>query len=311
MPANVETMFSVRQVPWHRLGVVLPDAPTIEDGIVQAGLNWRVDANPVYDSNGVNLGGYGQIITRSDNNQVLGIVGPNYTPVQNIESFEWFRPFIENKLCSFTSAGSLDNGKVVWVMAEINNGVTEITANDHVRRFVLISNSHDGSKALRVGFTPIRVVCANTLAMAHNNAESRLLKIKHTKKIHSAMSEIQSVIRIANNDFEATFEQYRSLAKKKVSMTDLRKYVKIVITKADNDEKLTPVQFRAIEQCVEYATRGRGQTGELTAWAAYNGVTEFYSYGTNHRTVDARFDSLWYGENRQNSARALELALAM
>src|SRR5262245_60129369 len=117
MAHAVESMFSVKETPWHGLGEVILDAPTIEEGIKLAGLDWGVETHPLYLADGREVPSRGMI--RATDKSILGVVGPKYTPLQNTEAFGWFQPFIDAKSCHLTTAGSLNEGRRVWVMAEI------------------------------------------------------------------------------------------------------------------------------------------------------------------------------------------------
>jgi phage/plasmid-like protein (TIGR03299 family) len=254
---------------------------------------------------------------RATDQSILGVVGPKYKPLQNADAFGWFQPFLEAGGAHLTTAGSLCEGRKVWVMAEIGDPLA-IVKGDEVRRFVLLSNSHDGTQSVRVGFTPIRVVCANTLAMAHSDATSQLLRMRHTSGLKDVMAEVRDIMQLANSEFEATAEQYRKLAASKVAnRNDLREYVKRVMMLTDNPKKegeLTKKSADTYAAILEAFDSGRG-SGELkkgkgTWWTAYNAVTEFLSYSRG-KTADGRLDSLWFGEGFKINEDALDVALEM
>ena len=171
MSANVESMLSVNEVPWHGLGVILDSPPTPADAIRIAGLDWEVKLKQLYAHPDLNdafvwpsprqVSAFAT--TRATDGKVLGIVGPNYTVVQNTEAFAFFQPFIDSGTCKIETAGSLRGGRRIWVLARIEEDPTEILKGDEIRRYTLMSNSHDGTLAVRVGFTGIRAVCENTL----------------------------------------------------------------------------------------------------------------------------------------------------
>ena len=147
MAHQVEKMFSVREVPWHGLGSIVNEAPTAQEAIKLAGLDWKVNSNQPY-YNVENLGykraeGY-QVLSRSDNNQVLSIMKDSYTPLQNDTAFSFFNPFVDSGLASFETAGSLRKGKVVWILATLNKAPIDIGGGDIVKKNLLLSNSHDG-----------------------------------------------------------------------------------------------------------------------------------------------------------------------
>src|SRR5262249_12072202 len=157
-------------------------------------------------------------------------------------AFQWFQPLLNTGDVALHTAGSLQEGRKVWMLAKINKPGLEIADGDTVERFVLLSNSHDGSRAVRVGFTPIRVVCSNTLRMAHDADQeaNRLIKVLHTKNVLVVLDRLREMMNVANAKFEATAEQYRKLAKFHVSRADLRKYVKVVLGIEDDDEASIP-----------------------------------------------------------------------
>jgi phage/plasmid-like protein (TIGR03299 family) len=315
MPANVETMMSLRETPWHGIGQVIQDAPSVEDGIKLAGLDWPVETRPLFTADGRTVSH--RAMVRASDESILGVVGPKYQPLQNADAFAWFQPFLDAKAAHLTTAGSLNEGRRVWVMAEIGDPLTVIKG-DEVRRFVLLSNTHDGTQAVRVGFTPIRVVCSNTLAMAESHATSQLLRMRHTKGLKASMEQVREVMNLANSEFEATAEQYRRLsASKVVNRADLQAYVKRVMMLSEDAKKpgdLTKKSADVYAAILENFDSGRG-TGEVkkakgTWWQAYNAVTEFLSWQRG-KTQNGRIDSLWFGDSFGFNEDALDVALEM
>src|SRR5262249_28186145 len=151
-------------------------------------------------------------------------------------AFGWFQPFLDAREEALHTAGSLRSGSRIWVLAKLSRDPLVIAEGDTVERFLLLSHGHDGSLAVRCGFTPIRVVCANTLAMAHGSDASKLIRLKHTKDVLENLANVREVMDLANAEFEATAEQYRRLARKSVNQSDLRKYVKRVLKVEDDQE---------------------------------------------------------------------------
>lgn len=313
MAAAVESMFSVKETPWHKLGVVLNEAPTIAQAIIQAGLNWTVLEEPVYTMAGQSLSEHSKRFYRSTDGKTLGVVGPKTYPLQNAEAFDFFQPFVDAKECSLETAGSLCEGQKVWVMAKMNRDNCVISQGDEVAKFILLSNSHDGTTAIRVGFTPIRVVCANTLRMAHGDKASKLIRVRHSKNVKENLEAIRDIMNVANAEFEATAEQYRLLASKQLHQSDLRKYVKIVFAMEEEVGGL-PKSTRSkniLENIVKLFESGMGNSLPGTRgsyWAAYNAVTQYLSYERGN-TADTRINGLWFGEGNRINGLALETAL--
>lgn len=311
-----DNMFSVGQTPWHKLGRVLDNPPTIADGILAADLNWQVATKPLYDAFGEKMPALATY--RVDTNETLGVVGEKYTPLQNLEAFNFFQPFLDQKQASLETAGSLDGNRKVWVLAKINRDPSVIVQGDEVDKYVLLSNSHDGTLAVRVGFTPIRVVCNNTLTLALNDKASQLLRVRHVGNVKGALDRIADVMNLADQQFEATADQYRLLASKQVNRADIEKYVKLVFaTKTQLNDiamgKDSNAGTRVQEHIVRLFESGRGNNMpgvRGTAWALYNAATEYIQYerGSDEST---RLNQLWFGAGATLNKKALETAVIL
>lgn len=313
-----DSMFSVNEVPWHKLGVVLPNAPTVAEAIVAAKLNWEVDTKPLFTAQGEQVEALATF--RKDDNSILGVVGPSYKPLQNVEAFNFFQPFLDTKEAALETAGSLKNGRRVWVLAKINRQDSVIVpkADDRISKYVLLSNSHDGTLAVRVGFTPIRVVCNNTLTLAHDSETSQLIRIKHTGNVAKNLEEVREIMNLANNAFEATAAQYQFLASREISQKDLEKFVKIVFaTNKQQKEAASPEELNAGKRVMGDITKlfesGRGNDlpgVKGTYWAAYNAITEYVQY--NRGSDEAgRLDQTWFGAGMTINKKALKTALIL
>lgn len=297
--------------PWHGLGVFIPEGTnlSIEKAIVAANLDWEVELIEIYtkDKKGVELGiGDYYASCRKTDNKILGVVGSDYKPLQNSEAFSWFQPFLDDKKAIIDTAGSLKGGRRVWILAKKKDTKLEVKNDDIIENFILLSNSHDGSSAVRVGFTPIRVVCMNTLTFAHESKASKLLRVKHTAKIIKNLEEIREMMNVAHNEFTATVTQYKKLADKDINSEDLKKYVKVVFDIKDpaRSKKIMP----KVESLFE---NGKGSDlAKKTYWGAYNAVNEYLNYniGTSR---DSRLDSLWFGQGSEINKKALAKALEM
>lgn len=315
----VESMFSVQKTPWHKLGTIVQNAPTAEEAIKLAGLNWQVVERQLFSLSGPEGQDFERIKThktllRSDNWKPLSVVGEKYTPLQNDKAFDFFNPFIESGLASFETAGSLREGKTIWILAKLNKAPIEIGKGDPVNKYLLLSNSHDGTMAVRTGFTPIRVVCANTLALSHEFKTSKLLRVNHSKKVVENLDKIQEIINAADAKFEATAEQYQALSRKDVNQKDLEKYVDIIFTSTNlNAERKELARKKALQNIQRLFETGYGadlKSARGTYWGLYNSVTQYLSY-ENGRNEDSRLNSLWFGNAYRKNQEALNLALKM
>ena len=159
MADNVESMFSVREKPWHGLGTVVSEALTSAEALKEAGLDWRVYQQPIFTNFGKVIEGY-RANVRSTDDKVLGVVSDRYKVVQNDEAFE-FTDELLGEGVRYETAGSLQGGRKIWLLAKLPE--MYVMAGDRVSSYLVFSNTHDGSGAVRAAITPVRVVCNNTL----------------------------------------------------------------------------------------------------------------------------------------------------
>lgn len=218
MSALVESMFSVRETPWHGLGTIVQEAPTSADALRLAGLDWTVNQNPVFTEGGFEIPNY-KANVRSSDNTVLGIVTDRYKVVQNAEAFAFTDSIIDTGNVLYETAGSLRNGKTIWMLARMPE--TNILG-DKFDPYMCFTNSHDGSGAVKVCMTPIRVVCNNTLNMALANA-SRCWSTKHIGDISSKLEEAKHTLTMANNYMKKLDEEADKLANQKISEDEIAK----------------------------------------------------------------------------------------
>lgn len=192
MPANVETMFYVRNKPWHGLGVKVKEAPTSSEALVYAGLDWEVLQKDVYTDEGLRVHGY-KANVRSTDETTLGIVTDRYKVVQNRDAFR-FTDDLLGAGVTYETAGALQGGRKVWMLAKIPQRY--IIAGDEIAPYLVVMNAHDGSSGIKVAMTPIRVVCQNTLNLALNSAK-RIWTTKHTENVMSRVHEARETLMMA------------------------------------------------------------------------------------------------------------------
>lgn len=319
MSHEVEQMFYVGEVPWHGLGIKLEESPSIEDAIVYAGLNWQVERRQCSykgnDGESVLIPTYATV--RGSDGKHLGTVGNTYRVLQNDKAFQWFQPYLDSGEVELHTAGSLREGRHVWVLAQVKHDPIEIVPGDEILQFILLSNSHDGSASIRAGFTGIRVVCANTVAAAHNAASSKLMRIRHSESAHLALDKVRESLDIGRREFRATAEGMRQMARHGVRVEDLKRYVREVFAPKvtlDTEDELTNSALENIcDRVVPLfeAGRGAGLPGvKGTVWGAYNAVTELLTWERG-RTKDTRLENLWFGQATGVAQRAYNVALKM
>ena len=194
MPANVETMFSVRETPWHGLGRIVMDAPASREALELAGLDWQVESRNIYSGTGAMIPGY-RANVRSTDDAVLGVVSDRYRIVQNEEAFQ-FTDDLLGEGVTYETAGSLQGGKKVWMLARLPRKY--LIAGDQVVPYLVIFNSHDGSSGVKVAMTPIRVVCQNTLNLALNTAK-RSWTARHTENVLLRVQDARETLQLDSN----------------------------------------------------------------------------------------------------------------
>jgi len=315
-------MIAVGDRPWHGLGTTLQTAPaTGKEALELAKLDWTVTKQSMFLGDGrqvritgaisaANSGAYGAIV-RDDTQEMLGVVGPNYTPYQNQDMAALFDPIIQDGSVAIETCGSLFNGRRVWMLAKFKKGSQVISgASDTVDRYLMLAHGHDGALAVRFGFTYIRVVCWNTLSLAvRDKSQSSLLKCLHTTNLKTNLEQLRNAISATNETFELTADQYRVLASKGVSRASLREYARIIVKAEEDDRNWTKPQKDKIGKIVGAAIDGKGNSGR-TWWDAYNGATEYLTWSAS-KTSQTRFNNLWFGEAYTTNSEALELALEM
>lgn len=309
MAHEIETALFVGTPAWHGLGTLLAAPPTADEAIQAAGLELDVSLEALFTGDGQWAPDH-RAVRRSSDQAVLGVVGKDYEPLHNRDAFAWFDPFVQSKGAVFESAGSLRGGRHVWILAKLNRDPMWVLPGDAVEKYLLLAHGHDGSMAVHAGFTPIRVVCANTLRLAAEYFEAKLQRIRHTHGMHYTLQELQAIVDLADARFEATAEQYRFLAVRGLDKNDLRAYVNVVWRGWDAKDSVRSGVIRTIEKLNEEGrgTQIPGVRG--TWWGAYNAVNEYLLYHRG-RDPEVRLDSAWFGEGANMNQRALNVAVAM
>lgn len=207
MAANVESMFYVRETPWHGLGEKVDEALTSAEALKKAGLDWAVIPKPLFTEDGMTAEGF-VANTRSSDNKILGIVSDRYKIVQNTQAFDFTDALIGEGV-KYETAGSLANGKKVWMLARLPEKHSIL--GDEFDPYLVFTNSHDGTGAIRVAVTPIRVVCQNTLNLALSRAR-RSWSTCHKGNIENKMEEAYMTLTMAKNYLARLSEEADVLA---------------------------------------------------------------------------------------------------
>lgn len=243
MSANVETMFSTRMKPWHGLGVVVEESPTSKDALRLAGLNWSVEQRPIQTVDGVPLNGF-KANVRSTDKKVLGVVTDKYKIVQNDEAFA-FTDALLGEGITYETAGSLQEGRKVWLLAKLPHKY--LISGDEVTPYLVFSNSHDGSGAIKVAMTPVRVVCNNTLNLALAETK-RCWSTIHTGNLSGKLQDAKQTLLHADAYMQGLAKAFEELRKVKLTDRKVMGYIDILLPELDNS---TPQQTKNIVRLKE------------------------------------------------------------
>ncbi|MCA9310234.1 MAG: DUF932 domain-containing protein [Phycisphaerales bacterium] len=315
-------MFSAGDVPvWHRLGQRTDAAVESDQAIALAGLNWEVEEHPIHlltsPVDAIRIRSHKAII-RTDTRGVLGVVGDRYTPIQNREAFSWLDEVVGEKLAAFETAGSIRGGRIVWMLLKLPRELRIAGTDDISRPYLLVCNSHDGSRAFRVLRTAVRVVCNNTLTLALNIGEGTGLTLRHTAGSLDRIDEAQRVLGLATRQFDRMQTEMDLLASTRLSEAEVRDYFLTVWPdnpQTEDNRRAALVRDRMRHNFDSGAQRLEGIEG--TAWAAYNAVSQWTDWErpTRGRTAQQRDDnrlrSIWLGDSAQVKQRAWKAALEL
>jgi phage/plasmid-like protein (TIGR03299 family) len=308
MVNGVAQMAYAGDTPWHGLGTQVSDDITTDGMMEAAGLDWSVTKQPMYYMD--DLGEMGEVpgksaLVRSSDNKVMDIVGSDWNPVQNVQAFDFFREFVDAGDMKMHTAGSLKDGKMVWALAKVNDGFTIKTdqGEDSVEAYLLFSNPHQYGKSIDVRFTPIRVVCNNTLTLSLNQNVDQYVRVGHQRPFNA--EDAMATLGVAQQKMETYKEAAEYLCQKSYTTDQMLDYFNQVFPSAsDRDSN----KSREAQEVMH--TQAGANLGEGTFWQLFNTVT----YMTDHtlgRNADTRLQSSWYGQNQNVKKKALELAVNM
>ena len=264
------------ETPWHRLGTFLNEtAVTAEEAIVAAGMDWEVSTQEI-SCDGSIVPDF-KAIVREDTQEVLGIRKNKYTPYQNKDAFKVFDPFIGLNKAVWHTAGVLGKGERIWVLAKLP-GQIEVTKNDVIDKYFLLTNSHDGSTGIKLIFTPIRVVCQNTLQMALVGGESSIMNIRHTKNHEIKIKQALKILGLVEKLSEDFTTDAKKMYEFKMTDADIDSYLANIINIAgEAKEKVKLYEDKSYIRYRDYIEGGIGtdiQGVKGSLWGAYNAVTE-------------------------------------
>lgn len=314
MAHEVETMFSGSRVtPWHKLGTVVDGQPTSADALRLAGLDWRVRLEPLQITASewrTSQEVPARAAVRDSDGSILGVVGTSYTVLQNSEAFGVADALFQHG-ARWESAGSLADGTRVWMLCRMrpDDAGETIAPGDTVKPYLLITTSHDGSAAVRVQLTTVRVVCMNTLRMALGRGREDGLSIRHTSGVVDRVAQAAQIVRRGENIRAEWTAAARMMAEKRIDSATARMlaFSALEINPSERDGR-NGAKMREIEARLRQEINRPG-----TVWGAVQAVTEFTSHsarGGRSRGMD-RLLSTVDGTGDKANQRAWSAALAM
>jgi phage/plasmid-like protein (TIGR03299 family) len=309
MSHEVESLFSAREIPWHGLGVITDDVLTAADAIKTAGLDWAVRKKQLFTAddapvppirvqakNGkwvdVPAGEFIKAekvfdkfaVQRLSDGAHLGCgLGPDYETFQNVEAFDLFDAVVDDGSAKYETAGALFDGKVVFILARLDRDIT--VAGDKMVPYLLLLTSHDGSTALRMLTTPVRVVCANTMRMALGKHETSW-SVRHTQNMKGRVQEVRNALQLSwkyYDEFEAEVERL-------MNQPVADKQVEDILGKVFPKKSADVLPEKALAVRGLYETAGTIGKFKGTGWGLLNAVNEWELWASPTRDEDKRLE---------------------
>jgi phage/plasmid-like protein (TIGR03299 family) len=315
-------LFVVKEKAWHGLGTVVEKAQTSEQAIKLAGLDFIVEKTPIFmkDADTKLIEVPNKFCTyRTDSRIPFGVVGSAYHCVQNTEAFNFFDVIVGKGEAIYETAGCLFDGQITFISAKLPNHI-KVGKNDLIEQYLFITNAHDGTAAIKAAFTPVRIVCNNTLNAALKDCSNKI-SIRHTKSASDRLREAHKLMGISNLLAKELEKAFNQMAKIKVTDKRLLNYIHMIM--APNKEALEALQAKQevsnslqkkVDECYEYAMASPSQntpTTKGTAFGAYNAITGYLQNVKHYRCEDDKVRSLLYGSSDRIQNKAFDLALKL
>ena len=308
MSHMVEKMAYANAVPWHGLGTKVSDSLTPEQMMIAAELDWTVSRRKIVTECGLKTNDWALLVRDSDN-KILGPCGKNYIPIQNADVFSFFDKFVKAGAMKMETAGSLDDGRQVWGLAAINKGFC-LPGGDEVNGYLLFSQPHIWGKSMTIMFTPIRVVCNNTLTMALGQRSNRFT-MPHVRIFDQDVAQRASqALGLASGQLDAFKVTSELLARVAYDEKQVSKYITQLFQPAliaeHEDRSLWAKTADEVYNCIH--TQPGAKMSEGTWWSALNAVTYYVDHKAG-RNRDASLQSAWFGPRAALKRKALDLAV--
>ena len=312
MAHMVETMAYAGQVPWHGLGVPVSNDLTPAQMMDKAGLDWKVrEVESFIEFDGKRMPTGLKSLVRETDGRILTNVGENWNPVQNETAFEFFSEFVMAGDMEMHTAGSLKDGQMVWALAKVKSDF-ELFGGDRVESYLLFSNPHQYGKSIDVRFTPIRVVCNNTLTLSLDQKAEKSVRIGH--RVEFDPSSVKEALGIAAEKLNTYKDMAEFLGKKRFTTDSYIEYLNTVFPRtADKKVQGKSLSLDTLSRNAKLAhdsleSQPGAEFAEGSWWQAFNSVT-FITDHVQGRNSDNRLYSSWFGGNQVRKRDALKTAI--
>ena len=298
-------------LPWHGLGTKVSNDLTPQQMMQKAGVDWKVrEVESFIEFDGKRMNTGQKSLVRETDGKILTNVGKDWHPCQNETAFEFFNEYVLAGDMEMHTAGSLKGGQYVWALAKVKESF-DLFGGDQVDSYMLFSNPHVYGKSIDVRFTPIRVVCNNTLTFALDSAAQRAVKVGHRAQFNPDMVKHQ--LGIAHEKFAKYKEMAQFLGSKRFSVDSLLNYYNEVFPLTSGQDKQQVITADTISRQAKNAydvleTQPGAEFAEGTWWQAFNSVT-FVTDHLQGRNADNRLHSQWFGSNQLRKIKAAEKAV--
>ena len=312
MAHMVETMAYAGEVPWHGLGVPVSNDLTPVQMMEKAGVDWNVrEVESFIEFDGKRMATGQKSLVRETDGRILTNVGENWKPVQNEDAFNFFTEYCMSGDMEMHTAGSLKDGQMVWALAKVK-GDFEIFGGDRVESYLLFSNPHQYGKSIDIRFTPIRVVCNNTLTLSLDMNAERSVRVGH--RVEFDATEVKTALGIASEKLNTYKDMAEFLGKKKFTTDSYIEYLNTVFPRtADKRVQGKGLSLDTLSRNARQAydvidTQPGAEFAQGTWWQAFNSVT-FITDHVQGRNEDNRLYSSWFGGNQVRKKNALKTAI--
>jgi phage/plasmid-like protein (TIGR03299 family) len=318
---NKYSFFSVKEKAWHGLGQIVNEHPTSREALRFAGLDYRVEKRKLFTYDNASHFGNADnrkaeiavpnyfATIRTDTEQVLGVVGRDYQVVQNIDAFSFFDSIVGGDGIQYETAGALGKGERIFITAKLSSYI-KVGNDDLIEQYLFLTTSHDGYGSIMAAFTPVRIICNNTLNAAFRNC-SNSIKIRHTSNAKERLEEAHKVMGISYKLSEYLEDVFNTWSKVPITDKQVRKLIQLAMCpnkevlqklQKGSDDELSTHYTNVCDAAYEYAMSNPSQqleTTKGTVFGAYNAITGYFQNVRTYKDKEARLKSILFGGTAQ------------